>query len=217
MNAKDTSSPTQSTDTDNLYVFLSFAGEDRNLAEKVQADLTAAGIRVFYDRRMRSDANWDMTIEQALNDCNRMVLVLSSSSMPYKPEVHREWFYFARKGKPIHSLLIEDCDLHSRFESSNYIDAQGDSHSALESLLAELKNAPLPETPDPLTEYRHARIAEWSKQRYELDHRFVNLTLTMDRPDDPQQRWHPVTEPPMRDLREVLEKVKDHPPPGAPS
>jgi len=192
-----------------LYVFLSFAGEDRPKAEQVHAFLTEAGIRVFYDRRMRSDANWDLTIEQGLKDCSRMVLLLSSSSMPKKPEVYREWFYFASEKKPIHSLLLEDCELHSRFKFQNYIDAT-DLQSALDRLLADLKSLPPPEASNPLTEYRQARIAEWSQPRYELDHRFVNLTLTLDRPDDPQQRWHPVNKPPMRDLREVLDEAKAH-------
>lgn len=155
-----------------------------------------------------------MTIEQALKDCSRMVLLLSSFSMPFKQEVHREWFYFARKNKPIHSLLIERIEgweLHSRFESGNYIPAHDDLEPALDRLLADLKNLPPPEITDPVTQYRLDRIEEWSQPRYELDHRFVNLTLTLDRPDDPQQRWHPVNDPPMRDLREVLEKAKDHP------
>ncbi|MFN0109421.1 MAG: SUMF1/EgtB/PvdO family nonheme iron enzyme, partial [Blastocatellia bacterium] len=196
-----------------LYVFLSFAGEDRHIAEQVLSFLTEAGVRVFYDRNMRSGVNWDMTIEQALKDCDRMVLLLSSSSMPEKPEVYREWFYFARKNKPIHSLLIESVEgweLHSRFESGNYIPAHDDLEPALKHLLADLKNLPPPEIADPVTQYRHERIAEWSLPRYELDNRFVNLTLTMDRPEDKQQRWHPVNDPPMRDLREVLAKAKDN-------
>ncbi|MEK7831757.1 MAG: toll/interleukin-1 receptor domain-containing protein, partial [Acidobacteriota bacterium] len=201
---------TKILETDKPYVFLSFAGEDRHIAEQVRAFLNEAGILVFYDRNMRSGVNWDMTIEQALKDCSRMVLLLSPSSMPDKPEVYREWFYFESEKKPIHSLLLEDCTLHSRFKPKNHIDARTNLPGALDRLLADLKNLPPPETPDPLTEYRYERIAEWSQPRYELDHRFVNLTLTMDRPDDPQQRWHPVNDPPMRDLRQVLEKAKDH-------
>lgn len=202
--------PTKNIPPQALYVFLSFAGEDRYIAEQVLAFLTKAGVRVFYDKQMRSDANWDMAIEQALKDCSRMVLLLSSSSMPFKQEVHREWFPFHRKDKPIHSLLLEECELHSRFESLNYIDARANLESALDRLLADLKNLPPPEITDPVTQYRFDRIEEWSLPRYELDHRFVNLTLTLDRPEDKQQRWHPVAEPPMRDLREVLEKAKDH-------
>ena len=193
-----------------LYVFLSFAGEDRHVAEQVLAFLTDAGVRVFYDRNMRSDANWDMDIEQALKDCSRMVLLLSASSMPEKQEVYREWFSFVSDKKPIHSLLLEECKLHSRFKFRNYIDARTDLPGALDRLLADLKSLPPPEAADPLTEYRLERIEEWSLPRYELDHRFVNLTLPWDRPEDPQLRYQPANEPPMRDLREVLEKAKDH-------
>lgn len=197
-------------DTESPYVFISFAGADREKAKAVAGFLSTKQIRFFGDWLIPSGVNWDDAIEKALNECNRMVLLLSAASMFERDEARREWFRFVRKGKTIHPLLIEECELHSRFDSLNYIDARADWESALDRLLADLISLPLPETPDPLTEYRRERIAEWSQPRYELDHRFVNLTLTMDRPDDPQKRWHPVAEPPMRDLREVLEKAKDH-------
>jgi hypothetical protein len=61
--------------------------------------------------------NWDEAIEQGLQSCDRMVLLLSSSSMPFRKEVHREWFDFDQDGKPIHPLYIEDCQLYSRLRS----------------------------------------------------------------------------------------------------
>ena len=207
----ETVQPLTSDPTPSLYVFISFAGADRDKAKAIAAFLDANQVRWFGDWLIPSGANWDDAIEQALNECNRMALLLSTASMFERDEAQREWFRFVRKGKTIHPLLIEDCPtLHSRFDRINYIDARADWEAALDRLLADLKNLPPPEIADPVTQYRHDRIAEWSLPRYELDHRFVNLTLTLDRPDDPQQRWHPVNDPPMRDLREVLEKAKDH-------
>ncbi len=122
-----------------LYVFISYARPDQATAEQVEKYLQAAGIRVFRDTsEIRSGANWDMTIEQALQDTDQMVLLLSNSSMPYRKEVHREWFYFDQEKKPIHPLYIEKCRLHSRMYAYNYLDARGDLNAALEKLLADL-------------------------------------------------------------------------------
>ncbi len=96
-----------------LYVFISYARPDMAAAEAVEAALTAGGFRVFRDvRDIRAGDNWDLTIERALGECQRMVLLLSSASMPDRKE--------------------RDRDL------------------------------PAPAS-DPLAEFRHARIAEWSQ------------------------------------------------------
>lgn len=122
-----------------LYVFISYARPDQEAAEKVEAFLTAAGVRVFRDAsNIRAGANWDMTIERALRECHCMALLLSPASMPDRKEVHREWFNFDQKGKTIYPLYIRDCDLHSRFDSRNYIDARNDLQGALDRLLRDL-------------------------------------------------------------------------------
>ena len=122
-----------------LYVFISYARPDQAVAEAVEAFLTAAGVRVFRDTSaIREGANWDITIETALRDCQRMVLLLSAASMPYRKEVHREWFYFDQTRKPIYPLYIAECDLHSRLYAYNYVDARADLQGALARLLVEL-------------------------------------------------------------------------------
>ncbi len=247
-----------------LYVFISYASPDRAIAEQVEVYLKAAGLRVFRDSSdIRKGANWDLTIEQALNECQRMVLLLSSSSMPDRKEVFREWFYFDQERKPIYPLFLEKCKLHSRMYAYNYIDAQGTKlQAALEVLLKELErdftppHAPdstdrilvsdsaevrtLPQaledllkvardpkasiilTPEQIreiaqhkpaqpTEYRLGRIAEWSEPRYQLDNRFVNLTLLLDQGEDAQGvRWQNAEARRFHDLREVLaDRVND--------
>jgi len=139
--------PPKTFDESDLYVFISYARPDQAVAEKVEAFLKAAGVRVFRDTsEIREGANWDMTIETALRECGRMVLLLSSASMPYRKEVHREWFYFDQKRKPIYPLYIQDCDLHSRLFAYNYMDARADLQSALDRLLKELgRDFDLPE------------------------------------------------------------------------
>ena len=223
--------PSKTFESDELYVFISYATPDQASAQASKAFLNAAGIRVFFaPESIGPGDNWIASIEHALRQCQAMVLLLSPHSMPERKEVEREWNYFDLNRKPIYPLYLQKCEKHSRLVALNHIDAQTDLAGALEKLLhklrqdfgaraaktesakpsAEEKDADTDPAPDPLTAYRRARIAEWSQPRYELDHRFVNLTLTLDRPEDAQQRYHLVEAPPMKDLREVLEKAKDH-------
>jgi formylglycine-generating enzyme required for sulfatase activity len=125
---------------DDLYVFISYARPDQAIASQVEGFLTAAGVRVFRDTSdINAGDNWDLKIEQALRDCQCMVILLSAASMPERKEVHREWFNFDQKGKKIYPLYIQDCTLHSRFDSRNYIDARSDLEAALDRLLAALR------------------------------------------------------------------------------
>jgi formylglycine-generating enzyme required for sulfatase activity len=200
-----------------LYIFISYARPDQAIAEKVETCLTEAGMRVFRDTRdIGAGDNWDMIIERALQECQRMVLLLSTASMPYRKQVHREWFYFDQRGKPIYPLLIQDCELHSRFDSRHFLDARGDLlEGALKGLLNDLLRdyaLPVPAAaPDRLTAYRRDRIAEWSLPRYHLDKNFVNLTLLLDHGEQEPQRWQRAEDFRFNDLREVLAKTKNDP------
>jgi formylglycine-generating enzyme required for sulfatase activity len=120
-------------------IFISYARPEQSIAEQVEKVLRHAGFDVFRDTSdIRSGDDWDAVIEAALRDCDRMVLLLSKASMPERKEVKCEWFYFDQKKKPIYPLYIEDCDLHSRFISYNYIDCRTDLQGALSKLLQEL-------------------------------------------------------------------------------
>jgi len=136
----DITPPEKTFDEDELYVFISYARPQQPIAEKIEQFLISAGVKVFRDTsEIREGANWDMTIETALQESQRMVLLLSSASMPYRKEVHREWFFYDQKRKPIYPIYVEDCELHSRIYAYNYIDARKSLQTALDRLLAELK------------------------------------------------------------------------------
>src|SRR5262249_37652370 len=46
------------------------------------------------------------------------------------------------------------------------------------------------QSPANLTQFRLGRIEEWSQSRYNLEKRFVNLTLLLDKGESEPQRWH---------------------------
>ena len=86
----------------------------------------------------------------------------------------------------------------------------------LPDTLAEIRQ----HSPRNLTEYRLNRIADWSQPRYELDKRFVQLTLLLDKGEDAQgPRWESSRQ--FQDLRDVLQETLDTPalvllgPPGS--
>jgi len=65
--------------------------------------------------------------------------------------------------------------------------------------------------PRDFTEYQLARIAEWSQPRYQIDRRFVSLTLLIDQGEDVQgARWAPESRR-FTDLRDVLKARPDDP------
>lgn len=252
---------------DELYVFISYAREDAAVAKIVEEFLTATGIRIFRDTQILSSEDWDMTIERALRECQRMVLLLSPSSMPDRKEVRREWFHFNKTGKPIHPLYIQNCELHTRLSTTNYIDARNDLPSALVRLLNDLRTdiplrtpltdkeritivesaepatCTLPDSlnalfdavrnpegsvvlsvaqakaikdhePTDLTEYRLGRIAEWSLPEHQMDRRFVNLTMILDKGDKNPQRWQKAADAEdfrFNELRDVLDQTEDDP------
>jgi formylglycine-generating enzyme required for sulfatase activity len=122
-------------------VFISYASPDIDQAVEVEEHLRRHQIETFRDRSdVRKGANWDLEIEKQLQTSDRMVLLVSANSMPYRKEVHREWFFFDQKGKRIYPLLIDEkCNRHSRLYSYNHIDATRDFKGALDLLLTELR------------------------------------------------------------------------------
>lgn len=131
--------PTPVASAKEKYVFISYARPEQAIAEQIEDYLKSATFRVFRDtQKIRIGDNWDMTIENALNEATHMVLLLSAASMPYRKEVHREWFYFDQKRKPILPLYIQDCTLHSRMIAYNYVDARNDLANALMKLTNQL-------------------------------------------------------------------------------
>jgi hypothetical protein len=141
------------------YVFLSYARSDVDAAKKVEAFLLANGVRVFRDERdIRVGEDWMVRVDGALRECDRMVLLLSKTSMPYRKEVHLEWTSFDLERKPIYPLQIEACELFYRLRVYNFIDARADWEGSLARLLGELRGEFTP--PAPITAAERVNIIE---------------------------------------------------------
>jgi formylglycine-generating enzyme required for sulfatase activity len=121
-------------------VFISYASDDKEHAVRLEAFLHQNQIQTFRDESdIRGGSNWDKKIDEELRACTRMVLLLSTHSMPHRKEVHREWFFFDQNEKPIYPLLLEVCDRQSRLYAYHHIDATRDREAAFVRLLRELR------------------------------------------------------------------------------
>ncbi len=66
-------------------------------------------------------------------------------------------------------------------------------------------------SPANLMQFRLSRIEEWSQERYDLEKRFVNLTLLLDKGESEPQRWHRAEDFRFNDLRDVLAETASDP------
>lgn len=62
-------------------VFLSYASEDSEAAQRLAAALIAAGIEVWFDKaELRGGDAWDQTIRQRIRDCQLFIPIISANS-----------------------------------------------------------------------------------------------------------------------------------------
>jgi formylglycine-generating enzyme required for sulfatase activity len=201
------------------YVFISYARndapDDTGAAAQIEEALVTAGIHCFRDVHIPKADDWDLAIEDALEECNKMVLVGSSRSMDRtRIEVRDEWLPFYRKRKTVVLFAIEKFDLPRRFVRLNNINATIDREQALKDLLEAIQTG-LSSTFEKLSNpalkaYRQSRIDEWSQPQYQLDKRFVNLTLSLASGEDGREftkREKFLTQ----DLREILAETPKNP------
>jgi formylglycine-generating enzyme required for sulfatase activity len=243
-------------------VFISYQRDSEAVARELYERLKAAGFDVWQDvHNIRHTARWSVEINQALHDCERIVVLLTPKSMD-SDEVFNEWFFFYNQRKPIHCLMVEQVTPHYQLVPFQYLLWNSADKRDWTRLTAELQlpfewpsvavrervvnspHAPTRTMPDAIralldavrsdggavalndkqldeiakhkptdiSEYRVGRIAEWSQPRYQLDNRFVHLTLLVDQGEDAQgARWTAPEARRFNDLRDVLAARSDDP------
>jgi hypothetical protein len=74
-------------------VFLSYASEDAEAAERIATVLRAAGIEVWFDREeLRGGDDWDQKIRQQIIDCRLFVPIISANTETrLEGYFRREW------------------------------------------------------------------------------------------------------------------------------
>jgi hypothetical protein len=121
-------------------IFISYSRADAPFAHRLTASLREAGGDVWIDvADIRSGDDWSDAIQQALDDCAVMLLVLSPEAMD-SVNVASEWKYYLDEGKTVIPVLLREARINFRLRPLNYIDFfRQDYETALAQLRAELE------------------------------------------------------------------------------
>src|SRR5689334_13924560 len=110
-------------------VFISYSRKDITFIDRLAADLKNAGIDVWYDvSGIAGGARWRTEIENALRNCQYVIVVLSPDSI-LSEWVEREFLFSSNLKRKIIPLMYRACELPLNYVDLNYIDVQGENYS----------------------------------------------------------------------------------------
>jgi elongation factor Tu len=118
--------------------FVSYSRTDSEFAMRLVADLKSEGVKVWLDQLdIRAGVRWDGEIENALDACKQIVVILSGASVTSQ-NVLDEINFAIDEGKVIIPLLKENCRVPFRLRRLQHIDFSADYDLGLKSLLTVL-------------------------------------------------------------------------------
>jgi formylglycine-generating enzyme required for sulfatase activity len=103
------------------HVFICYAREDQDFVLKLATNLKARGAPVWLDQwDIPPGADWDRTIDEALDGCARFLIVLSPAvdSLEVRGELHAA----LKKNKPIVPVLYRPCNVPRQLLPIQYVD-----------------------------------------------------------------------------------------------
>jgi hypothetical protein len=126
------------------HVFICYSRRDENFVIKLATNLKRLGVPVWLDQwDIPIGANWNRTIQTALNECSRLLLVLSPSSVE-SDDVECEWLSALDMKKVVIPILYQPCNMPFRLKLIQYIDFTSrslDDEKSLEHILEALGKA----------------------------------------------------------------------------
>jgi len=106
----------------NDHVFICYSRKDEDFVLKLAANLKSRGVPIWLDQwEISSGANWNRTIEKALEESTRLLLILSTSSVT-SDEVQCEWLSAIDENKVVIPILYQPCHIPHRLKPIQYID-----------------------------------------------------------------------------------------------
>lgn len=107
-------------------LFTSYSRQDekfvRDLADNLQKSLADNNVTIWMDKtHIRPGDRWDQAVEDALDKCEAMLLILSENSTQSE-NVRDEWSYYIDEQKHIIPVLMEKCKRPPRLRRYQYID-----------------------------------------------------------------------------------------------
>jgi hypothetical protein len=120
-------------------VFFSYARADAEFVLKLATDLRSAGVDLWIDQLdIPAGAQWDRAVEDALEACSCLLLVLSPRSIASQ-NVMDEASFAIEQDKKIVPVLYQNCDIPFRLKRLQYIDFCGDYDIAYTKLVKALR------------------------------------------------------------------------------
>ena len=106
-------------------VFISYSRKDLAFVERLEGDLRAVGLEVWYDLSgLEIGAHWGMEIQAAIRQSQYIIIVLSPNSVASE-WVEREFIYASSHNLKVIPLVHKTCDLPLWSVNMHYIDMQG--------------------------------------------------------------------------------------------
>lgn len=127
-------------------VFISHSSADDAFVTRLSADLRAAGVQTWVDHEnIPAGADWDESVEAALETCDVLVLVLSPQAVESR-NVTDEWSYFFDLQKSIYPVMQSDCKVPFRLRRLQRVNFTREYEAGLHHLLRSLGTEISPET-----------------------------------------------------------------------
>jgi hypothetical protein len=119
--------------------FICYSHEDAAFARKLAQDLRNKGARVWMDKLdIRPGQPYRKKIDEALRSCDRMIVIVSPSSVE-SDEVTSEYTSFLKRKKAVIPVLYKECEMPYRLDTFEYADFLSQEYEeAMEELLLSL-------------------------------------------------------------------------------
>lgn len=161
-------------------IFISYSRTDETFARRLAADLSNLGADVWIDvEDIPAGMNWSSAIQQGLDECEAMLVILSPDSMKSR-NVENEWQYVLDHGYPIIPVLWRPTRVHFQLNRLQYIDFHEQEYdSALAQLHSELRRKGIALEPLTLADDSVQRLVQSPLPMYGEDARFPRSYLVI--------------------------------------
>jgi len=159
------------------YIFISYSHKDKQYVHRLAENLEQEGFNVWIDDRLDYGSDWPIEIQQRLDYCDVLILIMSPRSLVSK-WVQNELNRALRKEKTIFPLLLEGQEPWLAVESTQYVDVTSGrmpeqkfyERLALETVrkkkTVENEQSPAPESPaEPLEAPATSKAAPTNQPR----------------------------------------------------
>lgn len=106
-------------------VFISYSRKDSAYVYELAKQLIDVGVEIWIDRDIAPGRHWDRNIEEALNDCESMIVVLSPDSVASE-NVQDEWSYYLEQRKNVYPFVLRNCNIPFRLRRKQYVVSNND-------------------------------------------------------------------------------------------